>query len=820
MDSCKTKTTQMNSMIASFALLLMFSLIGYGIVYHSKPVILLDSILIPKKEGVVFKLGARELGQTPGATSADRHHLALKYQNNVWQMANISSARKIDVKTDARDTLFLKRLALKPNDQIQLGPNLIEVVSVSKESLLIENKLTGHRALWQDGVLTLKDQDLYSAGWWTAFKKKQQWVFRNLGKELFLFSLGGIINLHDQWAFENVHRRGAWISWDRGEFFLAPGAEKKVYLARKKTPETILTFHDQWLPLESSHGRIVRIVVGKTYYHINQTDQGLKLTPTAKIDILEASAQESTSVSSDLMISYAKRSWIGSGKSISEWIGKSPIKIVTGIVIGLFPAIFIWHFTSYYRVRVRGSIYFSSLLLSGFFLIRSAETAIDISWVLGLCGLAWIWATWSLFINDKLDETSSWLWSCAVFLTATGIIVLLQLCAGADNTRWSIYIWKQCFYIGLGGLGIGVIGYMPGSLRKRIISFLGGNFHYPRTMALINVLMYAGLTALLFVMSIRGEEQGMGIFQPSELMKLVLVLLAASTATEIWNLRNNPIRSGTNQFRQKFLVLFDIGLVLLMMVFAAIVSFLWIKDISPVLIITVFLLYWLWQITRLEKKHRNNGIITGDRLIKIIILVIILVIFTIACLIHEKPEEWTSLHQHDRFATWSDPLKHPFSGAQLLKSMRLVGLGGLYGADDTWFGKNENGNNLAAVMDDFTLSFLLYKFGGLAGIFFLFVQIGYLYLLFYIAHRLKKNIGYYEKRRTVILIKFAIQGLAVIHCQQWILSWSNSLNLLPVMGQPSTLLSSGNSHLLSIGFTTLFLGIFGGWLVEPSKIEA
>ena len=95
------------------------------------------------------------------------------------------------------------------------------------------------------------------------------------------------------------------------------------------------------------------------------------------------------------------------------------------------------------------------------------------------------------------------------------------------------------------------------------------------------------------MMAIRGDEQGFGMFQPSELMKLVLVVLAAFTAMDIWDIRSNPAMSRKKHFRGKLMMILDMGFILALMTLTAIVSLIWIKDISPVLIILAFLLFWL-----------------------------------------------------------------------------------------------------------------------------------------------------------------------------------------------------------------------------------
>ncbi len=59
-------------------------------------------------------------------------------------------------------------------------------------------------------------------------------------------------------------------------------------------------------------------------------------------------------------------------------------------------------------------------------------------------------------------------------------------------------------------------------------------------------------------------------------------------------------------------------------------------------------------------------------------------------------------------------------------------------------------------------------------------------------------------------------GLAWMQAAHWAVSWGNVLGLLPVMGQPMTWLSSGNSHMLALAASSLVLGMIGAW-VEAEK---
>jgi cell division protein FtsW (lipid II flippase) len=71
---------------------------------------------------------------------------------------------------------------------------------------------------------------------------------------------------------------------------------------------------------------------------------------------------------------------------------------------------------------------------------------------------------------------------------------------------------------------------------------------------------------------------------------------------------------------------------------------------------------------------------------------------------------------------------------------------------------------------------------------------------------LERQLGY-----SGSLFCFGFAGLLIAH---WLISWSNVLGLLPVMGQPMSLLSSGGSNLLLFVTPCLLLSFCFAWIKE------
>jgi len=796
-------------------LLLVFGLWGYLTLHHSPPVSRLASLRVPVTEETVV-LGAEDLGQRSGFRSAARRHLALRRQDGAWRMANISLEKKMDVRTDLCDTLYLKRLALEPGDRIEIARSLVEVASVSADTLVLTLPATGETIQWKNGELVPDGQTPDS--WLSLPKQSWRWWLRGAQKETILFSLGGSVNLYDNRAIRGVAVRGVWVTWRGGRFFLAPGKEGRVLLHRPGR-EAALTFHDAWLPLDGLEGKVSRVVLGSTFYSVASGPDALELTPVAGMDVFR-SLERHSQTGAGFVADDHNLSWIGGGMPAWEWVRFHRIKIGVALGLGLLWALIIWHLGAYYDRKIHGGVYLSCFLITALVVSWEAGAALDLAWPLALCWLIWVWATWMLLIHHRLNHMAGSIWLAAICLAGTGVLLHLQLLAGADNTRWITFAWKQIFWISICGWVIGLAGCVSIEVWKDWFHRLGDR--YRRWVDWVCIIAYGLFLVLLSVMAALGNEQGLGPFQPSELMKLVLVALAAVTAVDFLEARAFVSRGSENTFLNWTWMALVVGSILILMTVAAGISLWWVRDISPLLIILAFFLFWFWKISCFldsKKRVRKPKRIPLKRCIRSVLVLLTGIVLVLAWCIHSAPQAWSWIHQHERFAVWSQPERHPFSGAQVITAMHMAGHGGWWGAESSWFGPNQAGNRLPAVQDDFALSFLLYKFGGIAGLILLYVQVSYLILLWRCGAAALFFSDHYAERRSGRILCFVLQGLVIVHLLQWAIAWGNSLGLLPVMAQPMTWLSSGNSHLLFVGLPALFLGLGMAWISENRDTE-
>ena len=106
--------------------------------------------------------------------------------------------------------------------------------------------------------------------------------------------------------------------------------------------------------------------------------------------------------------------------------------------------------------------------------------------------------------------------------------------------------------------------------------------------------------------------------------------------------------------------------------------------------------------------------------------------------------------------------------------------------------------------------------GGSAGLALIGLQLVYLLVLFAIAGRIEQlsGAGDFAEQSASRTASFTLYGLAWMHAIHWAIAWSNTLGLLPVMGQPMTWLSAGNSHLLGFTLPCLTVALVTAWVAR------
>ncbi len=106
------------------------------------------------------------------------------------------------------------------------------------------------------------------------------------------------------------------------------------------------------------------------------------------------------------------------------------------------------------------------------------------------------------------------------------------------------------------------------------------------------------------------------------------------------------------------------------------------------------------------------------------------------------------------------------------------------------------------------------RFGFLAGWVLLILQSLFVACLFHVGWRMR-DWGDRPQQAAGELLGLALYAFGWLFLAHWVIAWGNVLGLLPVMGQPMTFLSAGNSHLLAFAFPGVLLGLVGAWILRP-----
>lgn len=117
---------------------------------------------------------------------------------------------------------------------------------------------------------------------------------------------------------------------------------------------------------------------------------------------------------------------------------------------------------------------------------------------------------------------------------------------------------------------------------------------------------------------------------------------------------------------------------------------------------------------------------------------------------------------------------------------------------------------IPAVQDDFAAAFLLSRFGIAAGLTLGLAQIGFVAAAVMVVMLVgKSRDGQHVDDGVRRFLSVATAGAVTLFVLHWTISWSNILGLIPVMGQPMTLLSSATSHHLFMSLPCIVVLLIG-----------
>lgn len=320
------------------------------------------------------------------------------------------------------------------------------------------------------------------------------------------------------------------------------------------------------------------------------------------------------------------------------------------------------------------------------------------------------------------------------------------------------------------------------------------------------------LLGLLLVQVLFGDETGVGVFQPIELVKLLLILAAALTLAERLELRGWDIT-----FNKLALWLRYLWLVALLMA-ATIIALGLLHDLSPIFLLGIAALTLLWAYWRI---HLHWGWRWLGQLG--LALGVMGLLYGVTQL-YAHPDWFPHNLQSDRIQVWAAPERYPHSGYQLHQGLSAIRAGGWWGINAGHLpsgvqpGVNGAVMRVPAVQDDFAPAFFLNRYGGLLGAVLVAVQLLLVLSLLRIGARALAWTQQPDYRQQLLghFAYFTLWGGGGLLLAHFLVSWGTNLGFLPVMGQPMPFLSAAGSHLVLLLLPLMALALVLE-LAQPSS---
>lgn len=834
-----------------------------GIVQRPQPSQQLSAITLTPRAEPYF-LGNDLLGQYPGAFSADKSHIELRYDAHAqtWRMRNISpNGKKLLFITPEGKEFIAKQWLLQDKDKIIIDDTALTVHINGDGNLLIMDPVSGNQYRW-DGYALHSDQvGNYIHCPQTGMISKLHRFIRQKSHKLIhktgnSFSLGGQVQCHNRLALKNIDLHSAKIFNDeKGDYYLRPAAGKNISLIRDNA---VLL-----LPAINVNNHI--FIAGRTYYKADVIDQHkLKIYPIKNIHLFpqftQGEDQEQQFIpyhsdDNDIALSWENRQQQNLFKAIADiklkginfyiiilsvlavliynlWLLR--VCFAHGINIAHFPvisvcAVLCWS-VGYFalpagQLLVKVHLYILLWILVCILIIKAdKESRLFLFWVLlsilSIAGIAMQLQLAMGSLNEKWYKFPSN--HLNFYLTLLMVVVLLMPFPRVEIYRISEFFQKDRMAEGFGaqiGYGIAIVSlttlllfvlYYAYSLDNKILFIIVASlfmifiyFLYKlrgQSGSILKTFFFSFFILLIIAQGVFGNEEGLAGVQPVELAKIiVIVIISLSVLRHYMKLINEPAILQKNIVYN--ILNYHLGpVVALFLLTLFIVNTIIINDHSPLLIIlfTAYCYTWLY-FSPINYKVKKISILIKMAFLSSFILALYLIYAAYSD--GELIKKYAgSLLQSDRFLVWLSPWDYPDSGRQLQLALKAVN-----GNGHNWLGASSalgNGDIQAipAIQDDFAPAFFLNKFGGIAGLILLAAQLFWLRMLVqYSSLGLRCAADEsYSKQNTLVFLASCLFGFAAMQLAHWLISWSNTLGLLPIMGQPMTFLSSGNSHLFAL----------------------
>ncbi len=728
--------------------------------------------LAPGQQAVLGHHRARHRDDLWSSYADAKHIRILRAADRQWWLENISARKRVLWKPHGTKTFRrVREWRLIPGGQFTIGPHRFTVTAVSANDVVLQSET----ATWRyDGqMLSLNGQTLPPCNPPSLLD-----VFRGMLKKKRAFSFGGGVQCATRIGLPDSAPDQAIITPVATGYVLRPGSTAgslgDAPIGIINAQGSAITLRDQWVPL--TIGDV--LIIGYTRYQVQQTRGPLVMSITARGQRWLAD-QPIPTHSPNMKVILTPLTW-------SDLIPINALLIMGLVVIVTLSTGMLW-LRGRYLIKqpswwVRLHLSLSLGLALGSLALYPWDSnipphlaAYPLAW---LACAAWLWP-------GSRSGWSTLLVGCWIWLLGWALIAQLQMGLGADESIWLRYG--------------AVTAALSSAIGWLLSSFLLFQQHFQPIQRLseYGIILATALSTLLTLIAlgiqmVSGNEAGLGLLQPIEPTKLLLVITVALALAYRMNLQGWDTTLSKPYLWLRYL---GPGIILAMIVGFAL---LFLHDFSPIMLlgISAFMLAWAYLRIHVHWGWRWGG--------QCVLAAIAILLISGIIQLRQHPEWFPGGLQSERIQVWAAPDLYPHTGYQLRRGLMAIRAGGWLGINSGFFAGNpEPGRNgrvmsVPALQDDFAPTFFLNRYGGLMGLLLLAVQLLLVLALLGIGtHTLKRAArNDYHAQLLSRFAYFLLAGGSGLLAAHILVSWGTNLGFLPVMGQPMPLLSSAGSHMV------------------------